>query len=301
MATHKNRIRNVAISVGVVVIGALFASSLLDDNPERRRLEERKRQLDARLVRHRAIAHNLERYRRETKKLEARKAQADRFLSPDFEAFAAALPEGTTLKRSTSTSEGAYLQHPFEISGPASELAEAWSAIAETGLLLEASKFELRDEGWGLVGAAFEFQAAAPSRAEEVEDEEPWYGSVNDDLREELADKEAEIEELEQKIGEVARFVPINRQLEERLMVIENLRMNRPDIRPVVASLVVGAEAPCTAVDAVANDARTVRVDARGEATREQLSARLPKAWALTQFETSDAGALTLEFRRAAE
>lgn len=296
---RQHRARNVVVGVGGVLFGVLFIKAFIDDNPERRALKQQEKQAAAELLQRRAIAQNLDHFREEFEKLRARATMIERTLSPDLEALGRALPEGVELTRRDPRRSGSLMMRPFDLEGDPPTFEATLATLDASGLVLDVAKIRRSDGGWSVQAIGFEYLPEEPEVDEARDDGPPWYGRLNDDVRSEIERMEAEVEALDQQLGEVAAYTSLKRWIEERLEATEALRRRRRDVRPVVSALAVGASAVFTAIDAGAEDADAVHVEGRGEVTREQVQSLLSEAWQLDGLEPSRPGWVSLDVTRA--
>ncbi len=212
-----------------------FAALLLGattgcDNPERASLERQKARLEAQILEKQAITNDLERYQKEVSTLTTQITRVERLVSPKIPLLAEGLKEhGVELTVTSSEAQDGFHVVGFKLTGPdRKSFAMSFFEMSKVPFLVRPQKLEVGETTWSGTFTTYRANLEAPKEEVEPQVAAPWFGWVNNELRDEVEKKKLQLQKLDDEVGKLGQFAQQKAQLQSFLKMMEQVMSGGP-------------------------------------------------------------------------
>jgi hypothetical protein len=217
-------------------------------NPERAELDKEINALDMQLVQLKAIRRDQARYRAEQGRLSEQLREGHRFFAEDLEVLSSRLAQsGISLAAKRSEAQASppprryFETTPLSLTLKGSGRDSVFAAFAALDpMICSLTRFELEPSGAWTMG--LDTQAFVQPSPDVIPARPPprWYSSLNEDQRQTIAAKQAELDALRAELGDEKDFGKKKRELEALSRVIETLAAARDGHAELLQRLFLG-------------------------------------------------------------
>lgn len=215
----------------IVFVALIPWATVACDNPERASLERQKARLQTQILERQSIANDLDRYREEVSTLTTQIQRVERLVSPKIPMLADSLKEhGVTLTVTSSEAQDGFHAVGFKLTGPdRKSFAMSFFEMSKVPFLVRPQTLDVGETTWS--GTFSTYRADLESPKAEVPApvvEAPWFGWVNNELRDEVEKQKVQLQKLDEEVGKLGQFAQKKAQLQSFLTMMERVMSGGP-------------------------------------------------------------------------